>query len=215
MNTGLLGFPRALAEEFKNWLVPSGAGMDFWGPESAIPKGYVMPVGQVRRAADFPRLAGRIFPVAADGTITFPDKRGRVSAARDNMGGTAANRLTTGGSGIDGTLIGAAGGADTVALTSAQNGLHNHAVTDPGHGHGISDPGHGHSYQRSGGKGGGVPGFNQSPPVAATETANINASGTGISVSSAGTGISIQNAGTGAAHQNTQPTIVCNYIIKT
>jgi microcystin-dependent protein len=43
-----------------------------------------------------------------------------VLAGVDNMGGSAANRLTTGGSGIAGTTLGATGGAETETLTLAQ-----------------------------------------------------------------------------------------------
>jgi microcystin-dependent protein len=59
----------------------------------------------------------------ANKTIALPDFRGRVLAAMDDMGNTAASRLTTAGSGIDGTTLGAAGGAETVTL--AQSALPN------------------------------------------------------------------------------------------
>jgi len=51
--------------------------------------------------AEAPVSSGRGASAAADfaanKTITIPDARGRVIAGRDNMGGTAANRLTSGG----------------------------------------------------------------------------------------------------------------------
>lgn len=68
---------------------------------------------------------------AAHKTITLPDARGRVIAGKDNMGGTTASRITSGGSGITGTTLGTAGGAESVTLTAAQSGL-------PSHGHSIS-----------------------------------------------------------------------------
>jgi len=64
----------------------------------------------------------------ADDTVTMFDGRGRVAAGRDDMGGSAASRITVAGSGINGTVIGASGGAETVGLTSAQNGPHTHTV---------------------------------------------------------------------------------------
>jgi hypothetical protein len=74
-----------------------------------------------------------------------PDERGRLKAGNDAMGGaSAANRITSGGSGIVGTTTGAAGGAETVSLTVAQLASHSHGVSDPGHGHGVNDPGHAH-----------------------------------------------------------------------
>jgi microcystin-dependent protein len=65
---------------------------------------------------------------AGDGSTTFnvPDLRGRVPAGKDDMGGGAAGRLTSGGSGLAGTTLGAAGGAETQTLTTAQMPSHNH-----------------------------------------------------------------------------------------
>ncbi len=66
-----------------------------------------------------------------DGSTTFnlPDLRGRVVAGKDNMGGTTAGRLTSGGSGITGTTLGAAGGAETHTLTTAQIPAHTHGLS--------------------------------------------------------------------------------------
>jgi microcystin-dependent protein len=57
-----------------------------------------------------------------------PDLRGRTVAGKDNMGGSAANRITNAGAGFVGTTLGATGGTQTHALTSAENGTHDHAV---------------------------------------------------------------------------------------
>lgn len=67
---------------------------------------------------------------AANKTITLPDKRGRVSVGRDNMGGSTAGRVTSAGSGIDGTTMGSNGGAQTVTLDRAN--LPNAALTVSG-----------------------------------------------------------------------------------
>ena len=50
-----------------------------------------------------------------DGSTTFnlPDLRGRVAAGKDDMGGSAANRITAAGSGITCTTLGATGGAQS------------------------------------------------------------------------------------------------------
>lgn len=68
---------------------------------------------------------------AGDGSTTFnlPDLRGRVPAGKDDMGGSAANRLTTAGSGVNGVALGAAGGAQTHTLTAAQMPAHTHTVS--------------------------------------------------------------------------------------
>lgn len=60
-------------------------------------------------------------------TFNVPDLRGRTTAGRDNMGGSAANRLTTAGAGIAGVNLGDAGGAQTVTLTTAEMPAHTHS----------------------------------------------------------------------------------------
>lgn len=66
--------------------------------------------------------AGNTLYNNGDGFTTFgvPDLRGRVLVPWDKMGGSAAGRVTTAGGGIDGTLIGPAGGGQNQTLTLAQ-----------------------------------------------------------------------------------------------
>lgn len=84
---------------------------------------FVLPFGQAISRTTYATLRAMIGDTfgAGDGSTTFniPDLRGRVIAGLDNMGGSAANRITNAGSGIVGTTIGAAGGAETVALSLA------------------------------------------------------------------------------------------------
>jgi microcystin-dependent protein len=56
-------------------------------------------------------------------TFNVPDCRGRVMAGRDDMGGTAANRLA---SGVTGSRVGASGGAEQHVLTEAEMPIHSH-----------------------------------------------------------------------------------------
>lgn len=143
----------------------------------------------------------------------IPDVRGRVIAGPDNMGGTAAGRLT----GAPGATVGGALGAQTRALTVAEMPSHGHGVSDPGHAHGIYDPTHGHNIASQSG----TPGPTINPDFYAAGL-NVNDYGykdtkfnpTNISIYGAGTGISLQAAGSGAAHDITQPTLVLNKIIK-
>lgn len=65
---------------------------------------------------------------AANKTIVVPDMRGRVAAGKDDMGGTAANRLTAGGSGLAGATMGKAGGAETHTLDTTQIPSHSHTL---------------------------------------------------------------------------------------
>ncbi len=110
--------------------VPAGTVLPFAG--TAAPTGFLLCYGQALSRTDYADLFAAIGTThgTGDGSTTFnvPDLRGRVAGGRDDMGGTAANRLTTGGSGIAGTTLGAAGGAETVTLTIAQMPNHNHPM---------------------------------------------------------------------------------------
>jgi hypothetical protein len=56
----------------------------------------------------------------ANKTLTLPDCRGRVLASLDDMGNSAAGRLTASYFGATATTLGAVGGAESIALTLAQ-----------------------------------------------------------------------------------------------
>lgn len=118
--------------------------------------------------------------------IAFPDPRGCVVAVLDNLGGSAANRITSGVSGINGNTIGARGGNE--AMQS-----HTHGVTDPGHAHSVGvTP---------------ISGF--SAAGGANQFVNTNSNST----STATTGVTISSSGAGSS-QNVQPTIMMPYIVK-
>lgn len=174
--------------------LPIGAVIDFAG--DTAPTGYFLCYGQAVSRATYSELFTAIGTAfgTGDGSTTFnlPDFRGRTAFGKDNMGGSAASRVTS-GSGITGTTLGAAGGAQTVTLTTSEMPAHSHTVTDPGHSH---------SYLRNTGDSG----FVGVDPVPTLSSAGVTGSAT--------TGITIASAGGGAAHNNMPPAIILNKIIR-
>lgn len=210
--------------------LPSGVVAPFAG--TTAPTGWLLCYGQAVSRTTYAALFAVIGATygPGDGTTTFnlPDLRGRVAAGKDNMGGTAASRLTTAGAGIDGTALGSVGGSQTNTLSTAHMPAHNHGVSDPGHGHGASQDAHSHDLsgigmvrsavgyglqQASGSFVERVPLF---PSGTATNTGTTSAaSASAVYIAGNATGITTQNNGSGLAHTITQPTLVLNHIIKT
>ena len=140
---------------------------------------------------------------AGDGTTTFnlPDLRGRVTAFLDNMGGSAASRLTTIGSG---TTLGATGGEETHTLLTTEIPAHTHVNT-------LTDPGHRHDFS--------LPIYNNAAAgvyVADATSPQHNTHNSSTVIQTATTGITITNASAGGdgAHNNLQPTLLVNCIMR-
>lgn len=188
-----------------------GEMVDYGG--TAAPSLWLLAFGQAISRTTYASLFAAIGTTfgAGDGISTFnvPDTRGRVIAGADNMGGSAANRLTT-ASGMTTGNLGGTGGAETVVLTTAQLPVHSHTPSDPGHTHGVSDPQHQHTV--SGNAGFSVQGGGSAINVF-SGSSSTGFSATGISINSNTTGITIGNTGSGSAHNNVQPTLVMNKII--
>lgn len=169
-----------------------------------------------------------------DGSTTFnvPDLRGRSLFGRDDMGGTAASRVTNGGSGVNGATLGAVGGnqllhshghavADTGhshTASAAANGFHTHTgstSSDGFHDHGLPGQVVGGGTGIGGGVGQQYAGTQTNGAGSHTHTLNINGDGSHahtITVDSGTTGVVVQNNG-GGGSQNMPPAAVVNYIV--
>lgn len=126
---------------------------------------------------------------AGDGSTTFGviDKRGRVGAGKDDMGGSAAGRLTNSATGgVQGATLGAAGGEQAHIITLAEMAAHTHSYSNNGN-YGAN----GQTYSST----------------------DFNA-GSGDSNRGSYT-LTTTSVGTDEAHNNVQPTIVVNYIVYT
>src|SRR5262249_55980061 len=120
--------------------IPIGGMLPYVG-SSAPNTAFALPFGQAISRTTYATLVSLISTTFGSGdgstTVNIPDLRGRTIFGLDNMGGSAASRITNGGSGITGTTLGAVGGAENHALTKAEvpTGLHTFSFNDPGHSH--------------------------------------------------------------------------------
>lgn len=183
----------------------------FAGLAASVPTGWYLCFGQTKNITDFPAAYSVLGTTwGGDGVTTFglPDFRGRTGFGVDNMGGAAANRVTSGVSGIAGTTLGASGG-------DQRTQSHTHTVNDPEHFHAITDPGHFHAEQIGQGSGGSFAGwsFNTSSNAVFGTTTNTETINTGIDATqTAATGITNATYGAGGS-QNMPPTNMLNFII--
>lgn len=203
---------------------------------ASAPAGWLFCAGQAISRTTYADLFSAIGTAfgTGDGSTTFnlPDARGRTLFGRDNMGGTAASRLTVP---IDGSALGASGGHQALQA-------HTHGINDPGHGHtGYTDMqgvhahtgttnwvgDHTHGYVRSDGSPGGTP----SSSTGGTAPASIQTDPAGghnhtfttdvggghnhiVQTYNSQAGVSTVSSGDGNA-QNIPPGLVVNTIIFT
>ena len=210
---------------------PAGTVNPYAG--STAPTGWLLAYGQAVSRTTYADLFAVLSTTygSGDGSTTFnlPDMRGRVGAGLDNMGGTAASRLTATVLTAANTL-GATGGTETHTLTTAQLASHNHTQDSHNHtqnSHNHTQDAHGHYlvnagslymgsseagtadyvrsiFQRTGAD-------SYSTAWQADQRVATNQATTATNIAATATN---QAAGGGTAHLNTQPTIVLNYIIK-
>jgi microcystin-dependent protein len=191
--------------------IPLGGMLEFTG--TTAPNGsFVLPYGQAISRTTYAAYFAMVTTIygAGDGSTTFNviDKRGRVSAGIDNMGGSAANRITNAGSGIIGTTLGAAGGNESHTLVLGETPAHDH-----------------------GGQATGTLNFTTHQRGITADTGPVI---TPVRIESATAGDvnwfsaanhyggsaapsdprTIASAGGGGAHKNVQPTVIVNYILR-
>jgi len=188
-----------LAQAAISAIMPTGSIIPFAG-NGTPPAGWLFCDGGAQFRTDEPALFAAIGTTYGSGTATqfnVPDLRGRVVAGRDDMGsfGTAG-RLTTAGSGVNGTNLGGSGGLETHTLLTNQLASHSHFGANFG--------GTGTAYlnavdQRimTSGNDGGTASYSFFRTTDAPNSATTS------------------DSGGGAAHNNVQPTIILNYLIKT
>ncbi|WP_191058398.1 phage tail protein [Geminicoccus harenae] len=143
---------------------------------TTAPAGFLMCDGKEYSRLQYPALYAVLLTRfgSSDGDQLFkvPDLRGRVIAGVDNMGGTAAGRLTTAGSGVNGAVLGADGGEQAHTLTVPEIPAHTHADsrytgTNPGAGSPVAGTGATAviGQAQGGSTGGGLPHNNVQPTL--------------------------------------------------
>jgi microcystin-dependent protein len=181
--------------------VPLGSSLEFWGatsPNSSFALMYGQAISRTTYSTLF-TMFSTTYGVG-DGSTTFniPDVRGRVTAGKDDMGGSAASRLTSTYFGTSAATLGAVGGLESHTLTKGESAVLTYATS-----------------------------FSVLPSQYGPTTILSNvASTSGISVwasnSSTTTTQLIASGGTlgttadagGNPHKNIQPTIICNRILR-
>lgn len=188
--------------------LPPGMVVDY--AAVGAPPGWLVAAGQCVSRTQYASLFG-IYGTgwgACDGSTTFgiPDLRGRVTAGADDMGGTAAGRLTT--LTIASPSLGGTGGSQTFTIGTNQlpGHTHNYSGTTTFNG----DHNHNYSYISISPTGGsfGASGVSYTSPSNTGTTTN---SGTHQHSYS---GTTDNGSGGGQAVNNLQPTAVMTKIIK-
>jgi microcystin-dependent protein len=108
-----------------------GTVFDYAG--TTAPPGYLLCDGSTVSRTTYAALFTAIGTTygAGNGTTTFgiPDCRGRFTAGKDDMGGTAASRLTGTTGSVVGTTLGAVGGEQNHQLTYNEMPSHSHTFS--------------------------------------------------------------------------------------
>jgi microcystin-dependent protein len=114
------------------YIVPIGACIDYFGSSSPN-SSFVLPYGQAISRTTYSTLFSLFSTTygAGDGSTTFnvPDIRGRIIAGKDDMGGSAASRLTSSYFGTSAAALGAVGGSQSHTLTASESAVLTYTTT--------------------------------------------------------------------------------------
>ena len=210
--------------------IPVGVITPYAG--SSAPSGWLLCFGQTVSRTTYATLFAVLSTTYNTGSeagtdFRVPDLRGRAVAGLDNMGGSAASRLTATVL-TAANALGATGGTETHTLTTAQLASHNHTQDSHNHtqdSHNHTQNAHNHSITAPAFGGvvsnvvGGYGAYVNRDAVGGSDATNwIANSITATNIATTATNQAAtavnQSTGSGTAHLNTQPTIVLNYIIK-
>lgn len=185
------------------FVVPIGSMIDYFGTTSPS-SNFVFPYGQAISRTTYAGLFSLFGTTygTGDGTTTFniPDLRGRVVAGKDDMGGSAASRLTSTYFGTSAATLGAAGGAESKVIVTANLPPYTPAGTNS---HNLSGLIINH-IDSSGFAGG-------SGAVGITTTSSNNI---GVAISGTVTFAGTAQGGTSTPVAIAQPTIIANKLIR-
>ncbi len=189
--------------------IPIGGVLPYLGT-TAPNSSFVLPYGQAISRTTYSTLFSLVSTTfgIGDGTTTFnvPDFRGRVPAGKDDMGGSAASRLTSTVMSPDGVTVGATGGAQTVTLDADKIPSHTHSLTIDDHPKSrIVELNNSAIYYASSGATSGA--TNSAFRTASELDGNLS---TPVLAHSA----TIGNTGGSSAHNNVQPTIIVPFILR-
>lgn len=188
-----------------NDVIPAGTMMHWGGTNDAIPTGWLPCAGQTLVNASYPALFAALGITFGGGgelgaVFKLPDLRGRTIVGPDNMGGSAAGRLTT-------ATVGLAGGTQTHALTLAQIPSHSHSGV-------TGDMNQNQSHSHVGTVAGGWNAYQIDPRGAAPNGVTLSGSVRTEGADPVHEHV-ISNEGGGTAHENMMPYVVVLAIIKT
>lgn len=206
--TGISGSEvQTILEALAASVVPAGSLTPYAG--SSAPTGWLFCYGQNVNRTTYANLftaIGTTYGVG-DGSTTFtlPDLRGRTLFGKDDMGGSAASRLSALYFGGTPTSLGAVGGEESHVITSSQLPAHTHtaSATDSGHTHSVK-------YNTSSSYGTGA--------VSGVTSVSSAGNQTGTAAALSGTAnisVTVDSAGSSSAMGLIPPAIILNYIIKT